>query len=234
VTLLLMATMTALELFGLFDNASRIRFYVQWLGITPSIWEPWVTGEFWRWQIWRPFTTTLLHGGVLHAFFNIYIVAVFGAAIEGWLRWHRMLLLVVFLAFVSSLPQFLWSNYLFPDPEGFVRIIGFSGVNYGLFGLLWVGRRYRGDLAAVCDRTTVETMVGWFFLCFLLTALGVLPVGNIAHTAGLGLGVLLSLTVFRREERWKWAPALAAATIAILAILVAPEYVLRAVLALRP
>jgi membrane associated rhomboid family serine protease len=237
VTLLLMVTMVALELFGLLDEDSRLRFYNQWLGILPIIWAPFLDGEFWRWQIWRPFTTTLLHGGILHAFFNIYMLGVFGSVIEDWLRWRRMLLLVVFLAFVSSLPQFLWSNYLFPDPRDpdhrLVSIVGFSGVNYGLFGLLWFGRRYRRDFALVCEPAMVQTMIGWFFLCILLTSLSVLPVANVAHAAGLAFGVLISLTVFRPQERWKWGTLLAASTAVVLAILAVGKLALTGALALR-
>jgi membrane associated rhomboid family serine protease len=238
VTLLLMATMTALELFGLFDPdpETRLKFYNQYLGLLPSIWnwEPLRHGEFWRWPIWRPFTTTLLHGGPLHAFFNIYILALFGSVIENWLRWHRMLLLVVFLAFASSLSQFFWTNTLFPAPDRHLAaIVGFSGVNYGLFGLLWFGRRYRSEFALVCTPSLVQWMIGWFFLCILLTYLSVLPVANVAHGVGLGFGVLIALTVFRAGERWKWGAALAIATALVLAILVAPDFVLRGALAFR-
>jgi GlpG protein len=202
----------------------------------PSIWDwsPLASGEFWQWPIWRPFTTTLLHGGPLHAFFKIYILGIFGSVIEQWLRWHRMLLLVTFLAFASTLPQFLCSNYLFPSPDGrLVAIVGFSGVNYGLFGLLWFGRRYRGDFALVCNAALVQWMIGWFCLSILLTYLGILPVANVAHAVGLGFGVLISLTVFRPRERWKWATMLAAATALVLMILAAPDIILRGAGAIR-
>ena len=101
VTMLLMAVMAALEIMGMLDPGSRDRFYNDWMGLLPKIW----IGE-----IWRPFTTTLLHGGLLHAFFNLYILALFGATIEHWIGPFRFLGLVVFLAFMSSLPQFLVSN----------------------------------------------------------------------------------------------------------------------------
>jgi membrane associated rhomboid family serine protease len=235
VTLLLMATMTALELFGLLDEGSRLRFYNQWLGILPLIWQPFLDGDFWRWQIWRPFTTTLLHGGPIHAAFNIYVLALFGSVVESWLRPARMLLLAVFLAFMSSLPQFLFSNYLLPDPDrdGLVAILGFSGVNYGLFGLVWFGRRYRQDFALACHPLTVQILIGWLLVCFPLTWLKLFPAANVAHVAGLGFGVLLSLTVFRPRERWKWGTLLAASTVAVLVILAAGRLALSGALALR-
>jgi membrane associated rhomboid family serine protease len=233
VTLLLMAILTALELFTLIQrepNEARIQIYNQWLGILP--WGELVGQDALRWQIWRPFTTTLIHGGILHAFFNIYIFAIFGSVVEGWLRWHRMLLLVLFLAFASMVPQFLWTNYLFREGRGLTAIVGFSGVNYGLFGLVWFGRRYRGDFAMVCDPATVQQMIAWLLLCFVLTWAGILPVANVAHTAGLVFGVLIALTVFRPRERWKWAPLLAGGTVGVLMMVAFPELVLRGAFAL--
>ena len=232
VTLLLMVTIAALEVLGMLDNASRTKFYNEGLGILPRIW----LGE-----LWRPFTTTLLHGDLLHALFNLYWLAIFGATIEYWLGSPRMGAMVVFLAFASTLPQFLVSNYIhfFPNApdlapilqvkgispdKGVVGTVGFSGVNYGFFGLLWVGRRYRSEFYVVCNPSVVQLMVAWFFICIVLTQLNLFPVANVAHGVGILFGALLGLTIFRRRERWKWGSLLAAATAIVLAMLVFPPW----------
>ena len=90
-----------------------------------------MTDQFWSGQLWRPLTSCLLHGNVLHLVFNLYWLWIFGAMLEGVFSSARMFCIVILLAVGSSLAQYALSG---PG-------IGLSGVVYGLFGLLWVLRR---------------------------------------------------------------------------------------------
>ena len=209
VTLIIMAVAVALEVVCTFDPGRRLYYYNDLkLGIRPYIW----TGE-----IWRPFTTTLLHGGLLHAAFNVYWMAIFGPALENRLGSYRTLGLIVLLGYVSMLPQFIVSNYSQPP----VMIVGLSGVIYGLFGMLLVGRRWHPELEAVCDAGTRQIMIGWFVLCFFLTHFGVIPVANIAHGGGLLFGVLYGLAAFDTRRRLRWTILATAATLLVLSTLIA-------------
>lgn len=227
-TMLLLGCMVVLEVMGVMDPDSRRKFYEQWFGLTPDVWDwtPLAAGEFWRWPIWRPFTTTLLHGEFmffLHALFNILMFAQFGAAIEGWLTWRRMLPLILLLAFASTLSQSFWDNWLLADRFGqFHGSVGFSGVNCGLFGFIWFSRRYRPELWQVCHKVVVETMIGWFFLCILLDWLGYMGIANIAHGVGLGMGALISLAAYSRRRRWLWCSLLGVATALTIGLLLLP------------
>jgi len=209
-TLLLIGAAAALEVVCVLEPARRDIYYNAYLGILPNIWAG---------QLWRPFTTTLLHGGPIHALFNIYWFLVFGTALERRFGSWRVLGLVVLLAYVTTMPQYVVSNYSTALDQQ-VGVVGLSGMLYGFFGILLVGRRYEPFWRMVCDRQTVELLVGWFFICVVATRFGLLPVANIAHGAGIVFGVLYGLVAFDRRRRWRWLSLAAAATLLVLATLV--------------
>ena len=138
------------------------------------------------------FTSTLLHGGFIPAAFNVYWMAVFGPALEQRLGSCRILGLIVLLGYVSMLPQFIVSNYSQPLDEQ-IPVVGLSGVIYGLFGMLLVGRRWYAEFEAVCDFSTRQILIGWFVICIFLTHFKLLPVANVAHCGGLLFGILSQL-----------------------------------------
>jgi len=208
-TLILAAVAVALEAVSLVNPELRLSYYNNYLGILPRIW----AGE-----LWRPFTSTLMHGGLLHAGFNVYWLILFGTALEGRIGPYRMLGLYVLLGYVSMMPEYVIGSYWREQP---VMIVGLSGVVYGLFGILLIGRRWRPEFNAVCDQQTVQILVGWFFLSIVLTHLGVLNVANIAHAGGFGFGMLYGLAAFDRRRRWQWSALAIAASLLVLATLVA-------------
>jgi len=205
VTIILMCVMGLIEVLSLTDEGARLRFY-QVLGITQQIW---------GWELWRLFTTTLLHADPLHAFFNIYILSIFGSAIEYHYGPGRTLGMVAFFALCSTMPEYAW-NY----ERQITQIVGFSGVNYGLFGFLLVGRRYQSDFYYACPPMVVQILIAWFFLGILLTAVAKWDIANVAHGAGLLFGYLLGNSVFRVRARNAWRAALGVATAAVLLMLV--------------
>lgn len=229
----------ALTLVALSDPHSeegvRLRYYNEFrLGIWVQIWlSDWCRfhlGDWWPpWmgEWWRPFTTTLLHGNILHAFFNVGATMVFGRPVESWLGPWRYLGLLVLLAYVSSLTQFcVWpvvGSLLFMDATP-NTMVGFSGVGYGLFGFVWMCRNYRGEFMEVCHDRAVETMMGMFLLFFVLTALKLFPVANLAHAGGLGLGMALGLaTVEKDEKKIGWiAVSVAGSLLALSTLLYCP------------
>ncbi len=77
--------------------------------------------------------------------------------------------------------------------------VGLSGVVYGLFGLLWVLGRSDPRFLGTIDRQTAQLLVGWFFLCIVLTVTNVMGVANVAHGAGFVLGALLGCTMAARS-----------------------------------
>ncbi len=210
-TLLVAAAAAALEIVFLLDDMQdgtrRLDMYNELLGILPRLW----AGE-----LWRPFTTSLMHAGLLHAAFNVYWLLLFGITLELRLGSYRMLGLLVLLGYVSMMPEYCISSYRREQP---IMIVGLSGIVYGLFGLLWMGRRWHTDMYAVCDRHTSQILLGWFFLCILLTYANILPVANIAHGAGFGFGVLYARALWSPRHRGWWLAAAVTASVLVLATL---------------
>src|SRR5688572_855829 len=93
VTLLLVAVTVALTLIREIDDNARKTYFIKLV-----IWS-----EIWAGEFWRPLTTTLLHGDLLHAFFNLYCILLFGIPLETWIGSWRIAGLMALLGYVSSL-----------------------------------------------------------------------------------------------------------------------------------
>lgn len=134
---------------------------------------------------WRLITSALPHADILHLAFNAYWVWVFGSRIETVFGSFRTAALMAVLAAGSG-----EAEYALLDGG-----IGLSGVNYGLFGFLWLLGKRDARFHGVVDRRTTELFAGWFLLCIVLTMADILPVANIAHAAGALLGLLVGAAV---------------------------------------
>ncbi|WP_166820352.1 rhomboid family intramembrane serine protease [Thalassoroseus pseudoceratinae] len=135
-------------------------------------------------EVWRLVTPIFLHGSIfsipfLHALFNAYWLYYFGGMMEYRRGSWRLLLFVIAAAIGSNLAQYFWSG---------PRFGGMSGVNYGLFGYLWMKTRYAPDSGIYLDHNTIVFFVVFFFLC-LTGILG--PVANFAHGGGLVIGMIV-------------------------------------------
>jgi GlpG protein len=74
-------------------------------------------------------------------------------------------------------------------------------VIFGLFGYVWMKSRYQPEAGFVVPPILVLFIIGYFLLCFT----GLLgPIANVAHAAGLGLGMLIGAA--RPMWRSLWRP----------------------------
>ena len=174
-----------------------------------------VNYQVWTGQFWRPLTTTFPHVNLMHLAFNLYWTWRFGSRIEQVYGPLRTAGLYALLAVGSSLAEYDFGG------QG----VGLSGVGYGLFGFLWVLSRRDQRFAGTVDNQIVVLFIGWFFLCIVLTAKNVMPVGNVAHAAGSLLGLLAGWAVAGRYGRNPWLCGAVGAT--VLALLVAAGSVAR-------
>jgi GlpG protein len=127
-------------------------------------------------QVWRLITPILVHGGLMHIFFNMWCLFDFGSMIEGRQSSWLLGLMVLVLAAGSNLAQFLWAGPSF---------YGMSGVIFGLFGYIWVRGRLDPGSGLFLHPQTVVVMMA----CFLLGWSGLMgPIANMAHGGGLLMG----------------------------------------------
>jgi membrane associated rhomboid family serine protease len=198
VTLLIAAIAVAIEVVCTFDPARREVYGETWkLGMLSTVW----SGE-----LWRPFTTTLLHGNLIHVAFNVYVLVTFGQVLEPFIGSLRYMLVLALLACCSTMPSFLANNWDTPL-DGQRGGVGLSGVIYGLFGILWMGQRFRHDFRRVCSPEVIQMLIAWFFFCIAATYLGILPIDNVAHGAGCAVGILYGQAMFEPKRRSLWQSA---------------------------
>ncbi|MHB8900040.1 MAG: rhomboid family intramembrane serine protease [Thermoguttaceae bacterium] len=195
VTLLVAAVAVALEVVCTLDPPRREVYAETWkLGMLSLVWS---------WELWRPMTTTLLHGSLIHVAFNVYWLMTFGRVLEPYFGSGRYLGVLCLLACTSTMPSFLannWSTALDEQVSG----VGLSGVVYGLFGILWIGQRFRRSFQEVCSAEVIQTFVAWFFFCIVLTYLEILPIDNVAHGVGCAVGLLYGEALFEPTRRLFW------------------------------
>lgn len=132
-------------------------------------------------QLWRLLTPIIIHFGILHIVFNMLWLYQLGSAIEQRQNSDRMFTLVIIIAILSNLAQYMWSGPIFG---------GMSGVVYGLLGYVWAQGKYNPRSGIGLNQSTTVMMLIWFIVCWL----GLVGnIANMAHTIGLICGVILGL-----------------------------------------
>jgi GlpG protein len=128
-------------------------------------------------QVWRLITPIFVHFGVLHIVFNMMWLRDLGGFFQNRFGVRHLVLFVLIVGTLSNYSQLWMSGPYFG---------GMSGVNYGLFGFLWMRGKHDRFAAWQISPMIVQTMLVWFFVCLV----GLIPnVANTAHAAGLLAGM---------------------------------------------
>ena len=184
ITLLLSALVALLTLLG----SERSLLY--WLTFTAVeergeyLWLHTLADTLGGGQWWRLFTPILIHFGLLHLVMNSLWFWELGRRIE-WRQGSLQLLpLILLLALLSNLAQ-----YLFAEPGIFG---GLSGVLYGLLGHCWLFNRLAPTPLYRLPPGTVGLMIGWLLFCLtgITESIGLGAIANAAHVGGLLAGVV--------------------------------------------
>ena len=88
-----------------------------------------VTIDIRRGQVWRLWTPALLHLGAFHLIFNMYWLYYLGGMIEDRKGKLKFVVLLLTAGLISSVAQATFESPWF---------FGMSGVNYALFGYIWM------------------------------------------------------------------------------------------------
>jgi len=156
-------------------------------------------GDIWNGRYYYLVTSVFLHAnflqgvGITHLAFNVYWLFRMGSVLESTIGTLYYFLFWVAAAVVSSCAELAVTG-----DTG----IGLSGVVYAIFGLLWAGRGRYPEWGELASPANIQLFIGWGILCFVLTALHLMNVGNWAHTGGLVFGYGVGLAFFVRRQRW--------------------------------
>lgn len=155
-------------------------------------------------QTWRLFTPALLHYDFLHIFFNLLWFILLGNQIEYRLGSFRYLLLIIAIALISNLSQYLMSGPFF---------MGLSGIVCGLAGFIWARQQIAPWEGYLLQRVTLIFLAIFVFGMFLLQVVAFflfvygnielnLIIANTAHIAGALSGYVLGrLNYFKIRQR---------------------------------
>jgi len=134
-----------------------------------------------RGEIWRLASTMLLHAGIMHIFFNMYMLYYFGGQMESRKGWPLFVAFVLLASTLATLAQVALTG---------PNVVGMSGVVYALFGYIWMKARFDPKSGFFIGQFTVILLIGWFFAGFLDWGM-FRNIANGAHGAGLLFGVVL-------------------------------------------
>ena len=166
---------------SLFDLGSPSSLALYLLGMTGG--EAWACGH-----VWTLLTASLLHGSILHIFFNLYWLRALGPMTTSLLGPGRFLVLF----FLTGVGGFLLSNVVSGAPT-----IGASASLFGLMGALLVFGWRRGGAQGRALKTNMITYAAiGFALSFAMPR-----VNNWGHLGGFLAGALLVLAMPKHEGR---------------------------------
>ncbi len=151
-----------------------------------------------RGEVWRLVTPIFLHFGIFHLIFNMYWLYILGGQIENRYGtfWFGMLVLVAAAIsnfFQCMVPESIGGSV--PARIGdllMIQLGGMSGVNYALFGFIWMRMTYDRSSGLFLSQGTIIILMGFLVFCMtpLAAQVGFGNVANWAHAIGLLVGVI--------------------------------------------
>ena len=132
-------------------------------------------------EIWRLFTPIFIHFGITHLLVNSIWIFIFGTLIEKRQSVWVLVLLVLGVAGLSNLAQYVVRGPAFG---------GMSGVMCGLLGYLWT----RDLLDPAAGLRLDRLVLVWAILYAFASSVGVFGnAGQIAHAAGFLVGLVAGI-----------------------------------------
>ncbi|HEX2935912.1 MAG TPA: rhomboid family intramembrane serine protease [Bacteroidales bacterium] len=143
-------------------------------------------------EYWRLFTSTFLHGGLMHLLMNMYGLLFIGLFLEPILKSKRFILLYVITGIIASVSSIWWHTATVS--------IGASGAIFGMYGIflaLLLTKLFPKDFQKSFLASTL-VFVGYNLLYGLTGG-----IDNAAHTGGLVSGMLIGYLIYPqlKEER---------------------------------
>jgi membrane associated rhomboid family serine protease len=179
------------------QGPSAITFY---LGLMPAL----VAGKGYVWQV---FSYMFLHDitNILHIFFNMYALLIFGLPVENVWGGRKFLLYYLFCGTFAGITIFL-INYINQGMGYFIPTIGASGAVFGLllaFGILFPNAELLMFFILPIKAKYLVFIYGGLELFFELRG-GTGAISHIGHLGGLAGGILYFLIMNKRSLKFKF------------------------------
>ncbi len=146
----------------------------------------------------RLVTSMFIHGGIMHIFFNMYILYIFGNLAEKVYGSYKFLTIYMATGIFASLAT------LIVNPA--TLSVGASGAIFGLIGLLF-GTGFRKDTPGLLKSITGSTLLPMILINVFL-GFTVPSINNAAHLGGLFSGMIFGISTpvlrsYTRHSIWK-------------------------------
>lgn len=173
--------------------ACALLYVLQW--IVPNDWvyqnfafaTVYATPEYGVFEPWRMLTSAFLHsqGFILHIVLNMYMLWIFGQALEPLLGRLRFLAVYLLSAIGGSVGYLLLTPSYIPG-QPLSGVVGASGAIFGLFGAMLVVQRHRGgDTKQLWVLIAINGVIGFM----------VPQIAWQAHLGGLITGALCAAVI---------------------------------------
>ncbi len=146
-------------------------------------------------QPWTFITSMFMHGDFTHLFFNMFVLLMFGIALEGRVGVTRFLFIYFLAGIIGSL------GYMVTATDSFRPAVGASGAIYGVLGtlailmpatMIWVGGFFPMPMAVAVLFWALSDFFGLFAPS---------GIAHGAHLGGLFVGLIYGFIMRRRENR---------------------------------
>ena len=151
-----------------------------------------------RGQVWRMVTPIFLHAAgaslssFLHILFNMYWLFALGIGLERQFGAGNFVLLILFTGVISILlPAIAPEDGIFGlTALGGSKVVGFSGVIYGIIGFGWIKMKMQPHLGTIIPSFVFIFMMIWLGIGLVSPEGGFFgAISHLAHAAGLLAGM---------------------------------------------
>jgi uncharacterized protein len=135
---------------------------------------------------WTLVTSIFLHGGIIHIFFNMFGLLMFGPMLESKIGKNNFLIVYFASGLIGNIGYILTAGF------GGSPVLGASGAIYGILGALAILQPNLMVLVGFIPMPIYMASIFWIFMEFSAGITGAQPgIANFAHLFGLigGLGI---------------------------------------------
>jgi len=151
-----------------------------------------------KFYYWTFLTSMFMHAGIFHIFVNMLSLYFVGSFLENILGKKRFFWIYMVSGLFSGL-LFVVSAFIFPSNLN-AFAVGASGAIFGLIGLMMI---LTPNLKVYIMFVPIPIKMkyaapGMLVLLWIISAVGNVPIGNVAHLGGLIIGLIYGVILIKK------------------------------------